>query len=79
MGKVRIVLNSKGIKELLKSPEIGSACMTAASTYASRLPAGYGVTGGVYTGKGRVNVSVGALIKEAAQDNIENNTLLKNL
>lgn len=78
--KVEIVLNRAGVRELLRSKEIGDACMQAAVAYQSRLPAvGYGVTGGVYTGQNRVNVSVGALTEEAVKDNLANNTLLKSL
>lgn len=79
MAKVEIVLNRKGIRELLLSKEIGDACMQAAVAYQTRLPVGYGVTGGVYTGRNRVNVSVGALTDEAVKDNLDNNTLLKSL
>ena len=39
--------------------------------------AGTGYTVSTYTGRSRVNASVGATSEEALRDNYENNTLLK--
>lgn len=75
MGKVRIVLNSEGVRELLKSAEIAEECRKHAQDIAGRAGTGYEVT--TYTGKTRVNASVHAATEEAYRDNLKNNTLLK--
>ncbi len=75
MGNVRIELNSAGVRELLKSAEIESACRAQAEAIAARAGGGDEVT--TYTGKPRVNASVHAATKEAYRDNLKNNTLLK--
>lgn len=76
--KVKIVLNSAGIQELLKSSEMAAICQDAAGAYMSRLPDGYEI-GGTYVGQKRVNVSVGPVTYEAKKDNLENNTMLRAL
>lgn len=75
MGKIRIELNSEGVRELLKSQEIAEVCRSHAQEIAGRAGAGYEVT--TYTGKTRVNASVHAATDEAYRDNLKNNTLLK--
>ncbi len=75
MGKYRIELNSEGVQELLKSPEMAAICQNLANDIAARAGTGYQVT--VYTGKTRVNASVKAVTEEAWKDNLKNNTLLK--
>ena len=78
MGKkVKIKLNSAGIKELLKSSEIEAACREQAEAVVQR--AGDGYKANSFVGKNRVNVSVSADTPEARKDNLENNTLLKAL
>lgn len=73
---IKIKLNSKGIRELLKSPEIMSACQSVAQAAASRAGSGYSIS--VHpNGKTRGNVSVFAETDEAKKDNLSNNTLLK--
>lgn len=73
--KYRIELNSEGVRELLKSPEIMAVCKSHASRIAASAGSGYEVT--TYTGKTRVNASVHAATEEAYRDNLKNNTLLK--
>lgn len=75
MAKVRIELNSEGVRNLLKSAEIAEICRTHAQEIAGRAGSGYEVT--TYTGKTRVNASVHAATDEAYRDNLKNNTLLK--
>lgn len=75
MAKVRIELNSEGVRELLKSPEIMGICKQHAEQIAGRCGGGYEVT--TYTGQNRVNASVHAATDEAYRDNLKNNTLLK--
>jgi len=69
--KVRIELNSDGVRELLRSPEIMSACMEVANS----IRGNYGgeTELSAYVGVNRCNVSVIASYDEAS----ENNGLLK--
>lgn len=75
MAKVRVELNSEGVRELLRSTEMAGVCRDLAGGIAARAGDGYGVS--VYTGRNRVNASVYATTKEAERDNLKNNTLLK--
>ena len=74
-AKFRIELNSEGVKELLRSPEMAAICKEHARTIANRAGSGYGVS--TYTGVTRVNASVITETMEAVRDNAKNNTLLK--
>lgn len=74
-GKIRIELNSEGVRALLRSPEIASACQAQANAIAGRAGGGYSVS--VYTGANRANASVITETSEAIRDNMKNNTLLK--
>jgi len=75
MAKVQVELNSDGVKELLRSPEMAAICKEHAKAIANRAGSGYSVT--TYTGSTRVNASVITETTEAIRDNLENNTLLK--
>jgi hypothetical protein len=75
MSKVKIELNSDGIRELLKSSEVMSECKKYADNAVSSLGDGYEVT--TYTGKTRVNASVMATTYETRKENMENNLILK--
>lgn len=75
MAKFRVELNSEGVRELLRSPEMAGTCRELAGGIAARAGDGYGVS--VYTGRNRVNASVYATTEKAAADNLKNNTLLK--
>lgn len=77
MSKVKFELNRAGVRELLKSQEMGAICRDHAVGVQGRAGAGYEVT--TYTGRNRVNASVHAETYEARKDNYENNTLLKAL
>ena len=74
-GKFHIELNSDGVKELLKSPEMAAICKEHAKAIANRAGNGYGIS--TRTGVTRVNASVMPETAEAARDNMKNNTLLK--
>ena len=74
--KTKIVLNSDGVKELLKSEEMQGLLMELAKGIHSRCGADYEING-PFIGKNRANVSVGATSKKAIQDNLDNNTILK--
>ncbi len=69
--KVRIELNSAGVRELLRSDEMMSICMQAAQTIRSNYGGDAELNG--YTGQNRVNVSVIAPYDKAS----ESNSLLK--
>ena len=75
MDKVRIELNSEGVRELLRSPEMAAICREHAKAIADRAGEGYIVT--TYTGASRVNASVITETPEAMRENLKNNTLLK--
>ena len=75
MGKVQVELNSEGVRELLRSPEMAAICQAQARAIAGRAGSGYSVS--TYTGTSRVNASVMAETQEAIRDNLKNNTLLK--
>lgn len=77
MNNVEIELNSPGIADLLRSPEMKAICKEQADNVARRCGEGYEVD--TYVGKGRVNAMVYASTKEAVRDNYRNNTLLKAL
>ena len=69
--KVKVVLNSAGVRELLLSDEMLSACMSAAESVQNNY--GNDTILDSYKGRNRVNVSVIADYKEAST----NNELLK--
>jgi len=79
-GKIRVELNSDGVRELLRSPEMNGICTELAQGIAQRAN-GMGADGGYsvssYTGTNRVNASVYCATREALRDNLKNNTLLK--
>ena len=77
MSKVRVELNSSGVKELLRSKEMMAICEQHANRALSRLGEGYVVTS--MTGKNRVNASIYAESYQAKKENSENNTILKAL
>ena len=64
---VRIELNSEGVRELLRSDAMMSACMEAARSIQSNYGGDTQLDG--YVGKTRVNVSVIASYDDASRDN----------
>ena len=78
MAKVKVRMNSEGVKQLLKSDGVTNYLKSLADDLAARCGPGYGAD--VYTaGRTRNNASVGPRTPQAARDNLRNNTLLKNL
>ncbi len=75
MAKTKIVLNSAGVREMLKSPEMQAMLSERAQAIAKR--AGNGYETDVFVGKNRANASVFASTGKAARDDMKNNTLLK--
>ena len=76
-SKFRFELNSKGVRDLLRSDEMKSGLRR----YAQRVKAAAGDGNEIseYTGASRANVSVYASTRKAKKDNLQNNTLLKAL
>lgn len=73
MSKLKIVLNSAGVRELLRSPEMKAIVEKRAAEIKSRAGDGYEV----YTAQTRVVATVGAATTAAEKDNLKNNTMLK--
>lgn len=74
MANLKIELNSEGVRELLRSPEIMAVCREQADAALGRLGDGYEVD--EYTGPNRVNVQISAVSREAIRENLESNTVL---
>ena len=77
MNNFKFKLNSKGVQELLKSPEMQSILAEYANDVAER--AGVGYEARYHVGKKRAYANVYAETAEAKRDNLDNNTLLKSL
>lgn len=75
MGKIEVKLNSKGIQEMLKSPEVAEMCMQRAASALSRCGDGYEMDSRTYPE--RRGAVVKAVTYKARKDNADNNTLLK--
>lgn len=76
MAKLRIKLNRKGVRELLKSGEIMDECVRLAKEKAAAAGDGYAADDG-YVGKTRASAMVYPSSAAARSDNYHNNTLLK--
>ena len=72
----KFVLNRKGVRELLKSPEMATAVREAGERVEKNAGSGYSLN--VQT-KNRAVCRVYAYTKDAVRDNYKNNTLLKAL
>ena len=77
MAKVKVELNTDGVRELLRSGEMKAECEKRANQALGKLGEGYTVT--THTGKNRVNASIYAESYQARRENMENNTILKAL
>jgi hypothetical protein len=77
MDNVTIELDLEGVRSLLRSKEMKEICEQHAKRALSRLGNGYVVTS--MTGKNRVNASIYAESRQAKQDNLDNDTILKAL
>lgn len=75
MGNVVIKLNLPGINEVMKSPEILSAVEAAGQAVAGYAGADYAIKSGTINWIAYCNVYPDS--KEAAQENFEDNTILK--
>lgn len=77
MAKVKIELNSSGIRQLLKSEEMGQMLKQQAEQIRARCGSGYSTD--LYQASSRVIAGVFAETAEAAKQNSRENTLLKAL
>lgn len=77
MDKVRIELNSSGIRQLLKSEEMGQMLKQQAEQVRARCGSGYSTD--LYQASSRVIAGVFAETAEAAKQNSRENRLLKAL
>ena len=75
MAKVKIELNSSGIRQLLKSEEVGQMLKQQAEQVRARCGSGYSTD--LYQASSRVIAGVFAETAEAAKQNTRENTLLK--
>ena len=75
MGNVKVKLNLKGINEVMKSPEILSAVEAAGQAVANAAGADYTTRSGLINYIAYCNVYPDS--KEAAQENFEDNTVIK--
>lgn len=75
MGKTKFVLNRKGVREVLKSPQIAAACMERARSMQQAAGEGYVAEERNYPE--RKGAAVYPATREAYYDNLENNTLEK--
>ena len=72
----KLKLNRAGVRQLLNSPEISAEIERLAAQTAQRAGAGYEAAAPHKTGQ-RVAVNVYPATREAALDNLDNDTLLK--
>lgn len=77
MSKVKIVLNSAGIREMLRSEEMQAVLEEHAAQISGRCGSGYAHD--VHLTGGRAVASAFAETPDAIQDNLDNNTLLRAL
>lgn len=77
MNKVTVVLNSEGVRQLLRSDEMQNLLREKAENALASLGEGYETT--AYVGKNRANASIKAVTYKAKKDNLQNNTILKAL
>lgn len=77
MSKVKIELNSAGIREFLLSQEMQALLEERAAEIAGRCGAGYAHD--TYLTGGRAVASAYTESSAAVRDNLENNTLLRSL
>ena len=77
MSKLKIKLNSKGVKELLKSEDITQTCIEQAEAVRQRAGDGYAMERRTYPERTGCIVYTDSV--KAMTENLKNNTLLKAL
>ena len=73
--RVKVKLNRKSVRSMMRSPEMMQICKDNAYSAKNQLGEGYEVT--YRTGKNRVNASVAAVSDKAKRENAKKNTILK--
>ncbi len=71
----KLELNSKGIREMLRSEEMKQICKEYTDSAAEALGEGYESEG--YTGRNRVNAELIAVTHKAVSDNKRDNRMIK--
>lgn len=77
MNNIKFELDSNGVQELLKSPEMQAILDSYAQETANRAGTGYAAE--THIGKKRAYANIYAETYKARKDNWDNNTLLKSL
>lgn len=72
---IKLELDSRGIRNLLRSQEAEAICSEYADRAINTLGEGY--ESSTYVGKGRVNVSVAAVTHKAIAENNKDNRVIK--
>lgn len=75
MSEIKFVLNTEGVRELMKSAEMMAIVSEKANNALASLGAGYEVT--TYNGLNRCNAEIAAVTYEAKKENAKSNTILK--
>lgn len=75
MSNMKFKLNRKGVSDLMKSEEMQAMLRERATNIRNRCGDGYEQD--VYVGSTRANAMVRAATYQAKKDNLDNNTLLK--
>ena len=75
--KLKVVLNSDGVRELLRSAELRKACAEQAEQIRARCGEGYEAM--THIAPTRVYATVTATTPKARNSNLKNNTILKAL
>lgn len=73
MTKVRVKLNSKGVRALLQSNELRNVCAQRAQNAMAHLGPGYETN--TYVGKTRANAGIRAKTRQARSDALENGSI----
>ena len=81
MAKVEFKLNKKGLEELLSSPQMQAVLEQKAQEIVDRAGEGYSykISQGTKAKINRKTAFINTDTPESAQDNLENNTILKSL
>lgn len=73
MTKVRVKLNSKGVRALLQSNELRNVCAQRAQNAMAHLGDGYETN--TYVGKTRANAGIRAKTRQARSDALKNGSI----
>lgn len=74
-GRIKVVIDSDAVRELLQSQELSDVCSEITQKAADKLGEGYEST--VVTGRFRAVASVSAETQAARRENLKSNKILK--